>query len=50
VLAIGAETLRAVTNLMVTEAQVRVVPERVESVLSSVHSEINLIHAARSSY
>jgi threonine aldolase len=54
VLAIGVETLRAVTNLMVTEAQVRAVPERVEAVLSSFHGEINsgvnFVHGARSSY
>jgi threonine aldolase len=63
VLAIGAETLRAVTNLMVTEAQVRMVPERVAAVLASFHSDIresihggmNLevdsqVSAARSSY
>jgi threonine aldolase len=55
VLAIGVESLRAVTNLMVTEAQVRVVPERVKSVLllfnSDPHFEQNQpIHPARSSY
>ncbi len=55
VLAIGAESLRAVTNLMVTEAQVRVVPERVKSVLlkfnSGSKSEQNQrTHPARSSY
>jgi threonine aldolase len=55
VLAIGAEALRAVTNLMVTEAQVRAVPEQVESVLLSFKSDVNSeqnqrTHPARSSY
>jgi threonine aldolase len=40
VLAIGAETLRAVTNLMVSEAQVRAVPERVASVFAAFNSDI----------
>jgi threonine aldolase len=53
--AIGAESLRAVTNLMVTEEQVRAVPERVESVLLSFNSDSNSEqnqqpHPARSSY
>jgi threonine aldolase len=55
VLAIGVESLRAVTNLMVTEAQVRVVPEQVKSVLLALNSGSNFeqnqyLHPARSSY
>ena len=55
VLAIGAESLRAVTNLMVTEAQVRVVPEQVAAVLLSVNSSSQVeqhqrTYPARSSY
>jgi threonine aldolase len=55
VLAIGAESLRAVTNLMVTEAQVRVVPEQVAAVLLSLRSSAQAeqhqrTSPARSSY
>lgn len=55
VLAIAPESLRAVTHLMVTEAQVRAMPEQVASVLlsfnSSAQSEQNQrTYPARSSY
>jgi threonine aldolase len=55
VFAIGAESLRAVTNLMVTAEQVRAVPEQVKSVLSSFNSDSDSkqnqrTYPARSSY